>query len=126
MRIGAYQFPGSGDIEKKTPGQSAAQFREASSRGVRLLAFQECALCGYPPVETVSVADIDFLRVQAYLEEIAAVVRSCGMYAAVGVVRREGDACFNALQLIGPSGETIGCYDKKRCGLGSRSLPARQ
>lgn len=112
MRIGVYQFPGSGDIEKNA-GAICRAIREASSRGVRLLVFQECALCGYPPVETVSVADIDFLRVQAYLEEIAAVVRSCGMYAAIGVVRREGDACFNALQLIGPSGETIGCYDKK-------------
>lgn len=32
----------------------------AHSKHVRLLGFQECALCGYPPVENEKIEDIDF------------------------------------------------------------------
>ena len=112
MRIGVYQFSGSGDMETNAAVMCCA-LRSASARGVRLLVFQECALCGYPPIETESVTDINFKRAGELLQTIAATVQSCGMYAAIGVVRREGDAFYNALQLIGPSGKTIGYYDKK-------------
>lgn len=97
----------------KNTGIICRAIRMASARDVRLLVFQECALCGYPPVETASIADIDVLHAEECIQTIAATVRDCDMYAAVGTVRREGDACYNALRLLGPSGETLGYYDKK-------------
>lgn len=112
MRIGVYQFPGGGNVEKNA-GIICRAIREASEKGVRLLVFQECALCGYPPVETESVAAIDFARVEALFQIIADCAKAVSMYVAVGSVRREGGACYNSLRLIGPSGETIGFYDKK-------------
>ncbi len=112
MRIGAYQFPGSGNLKRNTEIICHA-IRDAAARGVRLLVLQECALCGYPPVETASIADIDFLRVEESMQTIADVARSCKIYVAVGTIRRENNACYNSLCLIAPNGETLGYYDKK-------------
>ena len=57
MKIGAFQFAGSGDMEynfAKISGGNPAGGRA----DVRFLAFYECALTGYPPLE-VSMECID-------------------------------------------------------------------
>ena len=50
MRIGLYQFPGSGDMGKNYETIEKA-VSQAASQKVRFLAFHECALTGYPPLE---------------------------------------------------------------------------
>ena len=51
MRIGLYPFPSSGDMSA-----NLAHIRTgtalAAEQSVELLVFHECALCGYPPLET--------------------------------------------------------------------------
>ena len=112
MRIGVYQFPGSGDLLKNTETVCRA-LESAATQGVRLLVFQECALCGYPPVELASVSELDASQLRTSMQTIASAVRRYHMFAAIGTVRWEGDACYNTLQLIAPTGETLGYYDKK-------------
>ena len=58
MKLGAYQFPVSGDIGKNMEKIKAAAAL-AASEGVRLLAFPECAVTGYPPRDIPSSAEVD-------------------------------------------------------------------
>lgn len=57
MRLAAYSFAAGPDME-----QNLAAIRrgvqQTSQAGARLLALPECALCGYPPVETPGSASI--------------------------------------------------------------------
>ena len=50
MKIGAFQFAGSGDMEYNFAKISEG-IRQAAGADVRFLAFHECALTGYPPLE---------------------------------------------------------------------------
>ena len=111
MRIGVYQFSGSEDMEKNA-GIICQAIRQASACGVRLLVFQECALYGYPPVETKDIAAIDLIRMQELFQEIENCAKTYGIYTAVGTIRREGGACYNSLRIIDPLGKTLGYYDK--------------
>lgn len=56
MRIGLYQFAGSSRISDNMAHICRA-VKGAAAQSVRLLVFHECALCGYPPLET-AVDDI--------------------------------------------------------------------
>jgi predicted amidohydrolase len=53
MKIGVYQFKGSGDI-KNNLNHILNGMEKAATEQVRLTVFQECALCGYPPLEVES------------------------------------------------------------------------
>ena len=56
MRIGLYQFASSSRISDNMAHICRA-VKGAAAQSVRLLVFHECALCGYPPLET-AVDDI--------------------------------------------------------------------
>jgi len=112
MRIGVYQFPGSCDVEKNCKAiLKAAQ--QASKQGVRLLVFQECAVCGYPPDETPDIEAIDYTLLDRAMDRIAQAAGQYGMYLAVGTIRKEGEARYNSIRMIGPDGNVIGHYDKR-------------
>lgn len=59
MRIGAYQFAVTNDIDANLSIIEKAVIR-ASKQEVKLLVFPECALTGYPPrdIENSSVIDL--------------------------------------------------------------------
>ncbi len=59
LRLAAYQFSVTGDT-RANPRLMCAAAIQAAVRGVRLLAFPECALTGYPPRDIPAPADIDF------------------------------------------------------------------
>src|SRR5438128_1628189 len=81
-----------------------ARLRQAAGQGARLVVFPECALTGYgfdskeeawPHAETLPGPSTDAL---------AADCRQLGVWAAFGLLEREGEALFNACALIGPQG----------------------
>ncbi len=111
MRIGAYQFKTGGDISDNA-GRMSRAIREAADRGVRLLVFPECALCGYPPVEIPSVDGIDLDLMEECLEGLRRQAKAYGMYVAVGVVRK-ATRCYNSTVLLSPEGGVAGVYDKR-------------
>lgn len=112
MRIAAFQFA-SGESVAENMKAIARGVVDAAQQGVRLLLLHECAVCGYPPIETPDIAVIDFDAVEAAIREIQSMARAHGMYIAVGTIRREAERRYNSLLLIGPDGETMGMYDKR-------------
>ena len=63
MRVAAFQFKGSANIEHNLLAIKRG-IAAAAKQKVRVLITQECALCGYPPIETAKVAKIDFDQVR--------------------------------------------------------------
>ncbi len=112
MKVGVFQFHGSDSISDN---------HEAIIRGitssyqnkVRLLVFQECATCGYPPVETPSIKKINFEILNSNLQEIKQLAKKYDMYIVLGTIRKKSSKYYNSLQLIDPNGEIIGNYDKR-------------
>ena len=78
-----------------------------------MLVFQECAACGYPPVETPSARDIDFGELAGNLAEIKTLAQRYGMYIALGTIRKEESSYYDSIQLINPEGKLQDFYDKR-------------
>ena len=111
MRIGLYPFPSSGDMSA-----NLAHIRTgaalAAEQSVELLVFHECALCGYPPLET-SMEAVTPEQVSAGLKQVAALAKDHAMHIAVGTVRFQRGTRYNSVMVFGPEGNLLGCYDKQ-------------
>ena len=112
MRIGAFQFNATDNLSENHMKITGA-IEQAAKEKVRLLVFQECAACGYPPVERQDVQGIDFEALQNNIEEIVVLARKYNMYIAVGTITKRNDGYFNSIQLINPEGGTSSIYDKR-------------
>ena len=112
MRIGAFQFRASGNL-RENHAKITGAIEQAAAETVRLLVFQECAACGYPPVERPDVQSIDFALLQGNMKEIAALARQHNMYIALGTIENRDGCFFNAIHVIDPHGKTLGVYGKR-------------
>jgi omega-amidase len=112
MKIGVFQFRGSNNISDNHEAIIRA-ITSASQNKVRLLVFQECATCGYPPIETPTIEKINFEALNSYLQEIKQLAKKHDMYIVLGTIRKPSSKYYNSVQLIGPNGEIIGNYDKR-------------
>lgn len=110
MKIAVYPFASTSDIARNLEKIRRAAAL-AASQGVRLLVFHECALCGYPPLETAPEALSPALIAQA-LEEAAALAKARGLYLAVGTARYELGKRYNSIAVFAPNGACLGYYDK--------------
>ena len=111
MRIGVYQFASGQDVGKNLSAIETG-IKKAAAVGVRLLAFHECALCGYPPLET-RMDRIDRQEIQWAVERVAQLAKETDMYIALGTVRFEAEKTYNSLVLIDREGNITGHYDKQ-------------
>ena len=111
MRIGVYPFASTGLIGDNLRTICKA-IRLAAEAGARLLVFHECALCGYPPLET-GMHEIAEHDIEAALNSVSACARSHGVFVAVGTVRFSGAQCYNSMVVFDDRGERLGCYDKQ-------------
>ena len=68
MKIGAYQFPVTGNITENM-SRILAAVDQAVREGVELLIFPECAVTGYPPLEIPSPDSVDEALVSFEAEE---------------------------------------------------------
>jgi omega-amidase len=112
MKIGVFQFRGSDSISDNHEAIKRA-ITTAYQNKVRLLVFQECATCGYPPVETTAIEKINFEILNSYFQEIKQLANKYNMYIALGTIRTQNSKHYNSIQLIDPNGELIGNYDKR-------------
>ncbi len=104
MRLGAYQFAVGGSIRENLARMVRAA-EEASSAGVRLLAFPECALTGYPPRDLASASAVDRAALEEALETLAALAREKALHLLLGTIL-PGDGGFSdSALLLSPDGK---------------------
>ena len=101
MKIGACQFAVSGNMDENFRRMEAA-IRHAHRSGVRLLAFPECALTGYPPRDIPCAAAVDFDALQQLHRKLKALSAECGMHIICGSMLQKGGGIYNAALLFSP------------------------
>lgn len=103
MRIGAYQFSVTGNIEKNF-SHIKGGIDKAEKAGVRLLVFPECAVTGYPPSCIRSSSDVDYKAVKRIHEALQALAEKTGMYLIAGTIVNEDSGYFNSALVFRPDG----------------------
>lgn len=111
MKIGAYQLAVSGDLNRNFQIMKKA-IAQAAEQGVRVLAFPECALTGYPPRDIASSAAVDFEKVGACCNEFARLAAQYDMYVIVGTITEDMGQHYNSAIVFAPDGERI-VYNKR-------------
>jgi predicted amidohydrolase len=112
MKIAAFQFAGGADVHENLRMLEEG-IAQAGAAGVRLLLTQECALTGYPPLETPSVKGIDFAAAERATARVRELARLHDLYVALGTIVPVGSGFRNSLLLIAPDGSIAGAYAKR-------------
>ena len=111
MRIAAYPFPSCGKIE-----ENIAHIRRgtmlAAAAGARLVCFHECALTGYPPIETPMDA-VTEETAACGVESVRRIAMEYGLCALFGTVWYEEGKRYNAALAFNERGEEICRYGKR-------------
>lgn len=110
MRIGVYQFASTNSIDDNLAIIKKAVYL-ASVSEVKLLVFHECALCGYPPIES-KIEEITKKDIENALYKISILAKEHRMFVAVGTVRFKNNNRFNSIVVFNDNGDVIGYYDK--------------
>lgn len=112
MRIGAYQFALSNNIQL-----NMQHFREAlqvaSKQQVRLLVLPECALTGYPREDSLHAEGIDLLEIEAALRELEEQAVRFDLFLLFGVVECSASDCYNSAYIITPGHQARSLYRKR-------------
>ena len=112
MKVGVFQFSSCRDIKKNFETIKSAVHLSAKEN-VRLVVFQECAACGYPPIETDCIDNINFDIIHDEIQHIASLAKKYNMYIAIGTIRKESDKYYNSIQMIDFQGNFLSAYDKR-------------
>jgi len=114
MKVAAFQFEGSDDIEKNLLAIEQGIIK-AAEQNVRFMITQECALCGYPPIETEKVANINFHQTKKATEQISQLAIKHQMYIGLGTIIPDEDqnSYTNSVILISPNEENFPVYHKR-------------
>jgi len=109
--LGVCQFDVSGNPDENMRCIENA-IAEAKEKNVRILAFPECALTGYPPHDMKSAGDADFAECSLAFEKIGAAAVKDGMYIAVGSITERKGKLYNSAVVFSPDGGRY-VYDKR-------------
>jgi len=104
MKVGAYQFPVSGNIIDNYKIMEKA-IKDASVQGVELLVFPECALTGYPPHDIPNSRAVDFELADKTLFALRVAATRENINVIVGTIYREDDKIYNSAVLLTKDGE---------------------
>ena len=111
MKIGAYQFPVTGNITENI-SRILAAVDKAVREGVELLVFPECAVTGYPPLEVPSPDAVnEALKEDAHRQLRDAAVRH-HIFLLAGTILRRDASFYNAALFFAPDG-SVTEYDKR-------------
>lgn len=111
MRVGAYQFKVTGNIESNF-FRIKEGIEKASEAGVRLLIFPECAVTGYPPHCIKSVLDVDDDRVKQVHQQLQMLSEKRRIYIVAGTILHEDTRYYNSALLFYPDGKRT-LYSKR-------------
>ena len=101
MRIGAYQFAVSCDIEDNYH-RIQTGIQQAVKNGVELLVFPECALTGYPPRDIKNPTVVDFAQLNCIYKQLQDNADKHSLYIVVGSIENIGDSYYNSALLFAP------------------------
>lgn len=110
VKIGVYPFKSTGAIEENLSVITKA-VTLGSQVGVRLMVFHECALCGYPPLET-QIEQVTKEKIENALQKVSSLAKQYQMFLAVGTIRFEEEKRFNSIVLFDYRGNRRDIYDK--------------
>lgn len=111
MKIACYPFAAGADMEENLR-HIRLGVKAAAEQGARLLCFQECALTGYPPVET-EIQRITEESCAAGIRAVAGMARESGVCILMGTVLYDGGRRYNSALVFDEQGEEICRYDKR-------------
>lgn len=112
IKVAAFQFHGSGNIEDNFFSLERGIIK-AAKQNVRLLITQECALCGYPPVELDKTNSINFDIINESLLSFKKMAIEKNMYIALGTINFFNNKYFNSVELISPNQKKLIPYSKR-------------
>jgi omega-amidase len=112
LKVGAFQFAACRSIEKNLAALRRGM-EKAAQQKVRLLLTQECALCGYPPVEVQLVDSIDRTSLFKAYREMSLLAQKYRMYVALGMITFDEKGIHNSIRLICPDGNDLKPYHKR-------------
>jgi len=110
VRIAAYQFAVSGDINENY-GKIVRAINTAKSKSVQLVVFPECALTGYPPRDIQSSSEVDFNLVRIKCSQLQKLADENDISFLVGTIYKDNGVRNRAI-LFRP-GMSCDFYDKK-------------
>lgn len=110
MRIGAYQFAVSGNVNENYNEIEKAIYL-AKHKDVQLLIFPECSLTGYPPRDISNSSCVDFNLVQSMCDRLQSVADQNDISFIVGTIFKEKEI-YNRALLFQPN-KQIKSYDKR-------------
>jgi len=112
MKIGAYQFPVSKEITENLKHMEEGA-RAAAKEGVRILAFGECALTGYPEGNAEHIQAITECSLDDYIEKVGVLSKKYNVYLLFGSVRKRSYGWTNCAFLARPDGTVTSVYEKR-------------
>jgi len=112
MKVAAFQFHGSDNVKENLLAIERGIIKGAKEN-VRFLMTQECALCGYPPVERDKVSSIDFEMVADAIERIKELAVQNQMYIGLGTIIPDNGKFFDSIALVSPHQENLASYSKR-------------
>ena len=111
MKIGAYQFAITGDINHNFDIIKKAVI-EAYGQGVKLIVFPECSLTGYPPRDIDSSAQVDFEQLNIVYKDLQVLADNNDIYIIVGSITQAEDQYFNSAIVFSPNKDFV-VYNKR-------------
>jgi NAD+ synthase (glutamine-hydrolysing) len=86
--------------------------RQAAEQGADLLLTQECALCGYPPIESV-FTEINFDQLRAAEQQLWEVAKALNIVLFLGTIIQQDADSYNAIRVLHPDGNEREPYAKR-------------
>lgn len=111
MKIACYPFAAGADMEENLR-HIRLGVKTAAEHKARLVCFQECALTGYPPVET-AIENVPEEKCAAGIRAVSDLAREWGIWILMGTVLYDGGRRYNSALVFDEKGEEICRYDKR-------------
>ena len=111
MKISAYQFAVSADIEKNYETMVKA-IKHAKEKQIELVVFPECALTGYPPMDMASCSEVDFSKVELCCTRLQSLCNETGVAFIIGTIAKENEKIYNRALFYAPESVPV-TYDKR-------------
>lgn len=119
LKVCAAQVGVTPDLEKNFRTIEAS-IREASRRRADLVAFPECALSGYGPLDFDTPDDVDHLAVNRKLAALTKLISRHRIWVVLGTVTRHRGKAYNTALLFDRNGKERGRYHKLHLFTGDR------